>query len=287
MTDGRGPVYDGLVYRTDSATPTTLTVATATHQGLKRKYNLDAYFVTDFQQCLARDPLEGVGPVWGAQGIGLALLSGHLLDWSRGPMVAERAAAAGFKNAWVALDGLLRGLTAEPLPRGDSALKNKLNVVLQATAAAVHAAARDHRFADTAVSVTLAVLRDGQLDLVQSGDTRAFLVRGPIIAELSRGDTLLAPVGMPGSAAPMPVMTMPLGAPQPTLPFFTTTELRPGDGLILTSRGVPTVLPPPRLLQMLYDAGDPGVACKAIVETAVRARGEHNVTCMIATPAWT
>jgi hypothetical protein len=274
------------VYRTGTA-PTTLTVATSTHQGLKRKYNLDAYFVTDFQQCLARDPLEGVGPVWGPQGIGLALLSGHLLDWSRGPAVAERAVAAGFKNAWVAAESMLRGFTSEPLPRGDGALKNKLNAVLQATAAAVHATAADHRFADTAVSVTFVVVQNGQLDLVQCGDTRVFLVRGPIIAELSRGDTLAAPVGMPGSSAAMPVTTLPLGAPQASPPFFVTSEFRPGDGLILTSRGVPSVLAPPQLLRMLYDAGDPGVACKAIVETAVRARGEHNVTCMIATPAWT
>ena len=266
--------------------PTHLTVASATHQGQKRKFNLDGYLVTNFEQCLARDPFQGVGPVWGAQGIGLAVFSGHLLDWSRGPQVAEQAARQGFKNGNVAADALLRGLTTEPLPTEEGALRNKLVAVFHATSAAVQAAAMDRRFADTAVSVTLAAITPGRLDIAQAGDTRAFVVRGPIIAELSRGDTLIAPAGMPGSAAPASVATVPLGIPQPAPPFFMTTDFAPGDGLILASRGVTSILPPPKLLRMLYDSGDPGVACKIIVDEAVRARGEHNITCLIATPAW-
>lgn len=266
--------------------PTNLTVASATHQGFKRKFNLDAFFVTDFEQCLARDPFQGVGPVWGAQGVGLCLLSGHLLDWSRGPQAAERSIAQGFKNAWVAADALLRGLTADRLPVDEAALRAKLTAVTGATASAVGAAALDQRFSDTAVSVTIAVIQNGRLDIVQAGDTRAFVVRGPVIAELSRGDTLVAPAGLPGSAAPMPVTTVPLGVPSPTPPFYMSMDFAPGDGLILASRGVTSLLPPPQLLKMLYDARDPGIACKMIVETALKSRGEHNVTCLIATPVW-
>lgn len=274
------------MYRT-GRTPTALTVASATHQGLKRQFNLDAFFVTDFEQCLARDPFQGVGPVWGAHGVGLAVLSGHLLDWSRGPQVAQRSVAMGFKNSWVAADSLLRGLTSEPFPVDEAAIRNKLNSIMQATTGAVQSAAMDRRFSDTAVSVTFVAVQPGRLDLAQSGDTRAFLVRGPIIAELSRGDTLVAPAGQPGSGSPMPLQTLPLGVPQPQPPYFVTTDFAPGDGLVLASRGVTAVLPPPRILQMLYDARDPGVACKNIVDASVQARGEHNVTCLIATPAWT
>lgn len=267
--------------------PTQLTVATATQTGLKRKFNLDAYFVTDFEQCLARDPFEGVGPVWGAQGVGLCLLSGHLLDWSRGPMAAQRSVDQGFKNAWVAADSLLRGLTSERLPIDETALRNKVTAVMSATASAVGSAALDQRFSDTAVSATIAIIQNGRLDIVQAGDTRAFVVRGPVIADLSRGDTLVAPAGLPGSAAPMPVQAVPLGVPHPMPPFHMTTDFAPGDGLLLVSRGVTQVLPPPQLLRMLYDARDPGIACKMIVEHGVQARGEHNVSCIIATPAWT
>jgi serine/threonine protein phosphatase PrpC len=274
------------VYRSGRP-PTHLTVASSTHQGHKRKFNLDSYFVTDFEQCLARDPLEGVGPVWGAQGVGLCLLSGHLLDWSRGMQAAERSVAQGFKNAWVAADSLLRGLTSDRLPVDETALRHKLTAVASATASAVGSAALDQRFSDTAVSITIAVIQNGRLDIVQAGDTRAFVARGPVIAELSRGDTLVAPAGLPGSAAPMPVNTVPLGVPNPMPPFYMTTDFAPGDGLILASRGVTAVIPPPQLLRMLYDARDPGIACKMIVDEAVRARGEHNVTCLIATPAWT
>lgn len=266
--------------------PTNLTVASSTHQGSKRRFNLDAYFVTDFERCLARDPFEGVGPVWGAQGVGLCLLSGHLLDWSRGPQAAERSVAQGFKNAWVAADSLLRVLTADPLPVEESALRDKLTSALGVTASSVGSAALDQRFSDTAVSVTIAVVQGGRLDIIHAGDTRAFVVRGPVIAELTRGDTLVAPAGLPGSGAPMPVSIPPLGVPGPSPPFYVSTDFAPGDGLILASRGVCAVLPPPQLLRMLYDARDPGLACKMIVDAAVRTRGEHNVTCLIATPVW-
>lgn len=274
------------MYRT-GRTPTALTVASATHQGLKRQFNLDAYFVTDFEQCLARDPFQGVGPVWGAHGVGLAVISGHLMDWSRGPQAAQQSVAMGFKNAWVAADSLLRGLTSGPFPVDETAIREKLNSLLLATDGAIRQAAMDRRFSDVCASVTFVAVQPGRLDLAQAGDTRAFLVRGPIIAELSRGDTLIAPAGQPGSGAPMPLQTLPLGVPKPQPPYFVTTDFAPGDGLLLASRGVTAVLPPPRLMKMLYDAGDPGVACKAIVDAAVQSRGEHNVTCLIATPAWT
>lgn len=266
--------------------PTRLAVAARTHTGLKRKGNLDAYFVTDFERCVARDPAAPYEVVAGLSGVAIGLFSGHLLDWSRDVSQLARAAAEGYRMGRLAVDTVVDQLVGQPPARGDASLQRRLYEVLHAADSNIRAAARDRRFIDTAASATLIVVQNERLEIAQAGDTRAYLLRGHYMAQLSRGDRIEAvPPGAVGSPPPPPnLVTRSLGSPTPIPPSLITAELRSGDVLMLCSRGVGTVLDDRQIFTTLRANPDPAEACQRLVDQSVPARGEHNITVMIARP---
>ncbi len=265
--------------------PTRLAVAALTHSGLKRKGNLDGYLVTDFERCVSRDPVPFYAEVAGLSGVAVAVLSGHLLDWSRDLGKVERAAGAGFKIARVAGDAILDQLVGQPPGRSDTGLRQRLLEVLGGAARAIYGAAPDRRFIDTAASATLAVIQADRIELAQAGDTRAILVRGDYLARLSLGETFdgaSAGAAFPGGIPTNPVARA-LGAPVPIEPALVSSSLRPGDTLLLCSRGL-SMLDDRQIFAMLRANPSPADACQALINAAVPARGEHNLTALVARP---
>lgn len=265
--------------------PTRLAVASLSHAGSKRKGNLDGYLVTDFERCVSREPYPFFAEVSGLSGVAVAVLSGHLLDWSRDLTRVEQAAAAGFTMSRVAGDIMLDQLVGQPPARSDAGLRQRLLQVLAAAARGIYGAAPDRRFIDTAASTTLAVIQPDQLELAQAGDTRALLVRGNYLVRLHLGETFEgAPAGSAfrnGVAGHLAARA--LGAPVPVEPAVVTSSLRPGDTLLLCSRGLAS-LDDRSIFGILAAKPHPAEACKALIEAALRARGEHNLTALVARP---
>jgi serine/threonine protein phosphatase PrpC len=260
-------------------------VASLSHAGSKRKGNLDGYLVTDFERCVSREPYPFFAEVSGLSGVAVAVLSGHLLDWSRDLTRVEQAAAAGFTMSRVAGDIMLDQLVGQPPARSDAGLRQRLLQVLAAAARGIYGAAPDRRFIDTAASTTLAVIQPDQLELAQAGDTRALLVRGNYLVRLHLGETFEgAPAGSAfrnGVAGHLAARA--LGAPVPVEPAVVTSSLRPGDTLLLCSRGLAS-LDDRSIFGILAAKPHPAEACKALIEAALRARGEHNLTALVARP---
>jgi serine/threonine protein phosphatase PrpC len=273
-----------VVYRSGPQ-PTRLAIAALTHAGSKRKGNLDGYLATDFERCVAREPYPFFAEVAGLSGVAFAVLSGHLLDWSRDLANVERAAAAGFTMSRVAGDILLDQLVGQPPARSDTGLRERLLQSLGNAARGVYAAAPDRRFVDTAASISLAVIQNEQLSLVQAGDTRALLLRGNHLARLHLGETFEGGVIGTGFRAGLPQnpAARALGAPVPVEPGVVSSSLFPGDTLLLCSRGLAS-LDDRTLFGILSAKPHPGEACKALIEAALRARGEHNLTALVARP---
>jgi PPM family protein phosphatase len=274
------------MYRS-APSPTRLSIAARTAAGRKLKGNLDAYVVTDFDRCVARDPLAAAEAVSGLAGVGLAIFSGHFLDWSRDPAEAVRAANQGFRIANVASGAVFDGLTQQGAPRGDGEMRRRLGEILWAAHNTIQAAARDRRFVDTAASATVAVVQRERVEIAQAGETHAYLRRGNRLVQVSRGDriedssrhSVNAPV--PG---PVNLIVRSLGVPVPIEPSYFTVDMRPGDTLLLCTRGLTAVLGDSDILDVLRRNEEPAAACAALVKAAVDGRGEHNITVVAATP---
>jgi protein phosphatase len=274
------------MYRS-APSPTRLHIAARTAAGRKLKGNLDAYVVTDFDRCVARDPIAAAESVSGLAGVGLAVFSGHFLDWSRNPGESERAASQGFRIANVASGTVFDGLTQQGAPRGDGEMRRRLGEILWAAHNTIQVAARDRRFVDTAASATVVVVQRERVEIAQAGETHAYLRRGNRLVQVSRGDRIedtsrysvnVPPVG------PANTMVRALGVPVPIEPSYYTIDMQPGDTLLLCTRGLTTVLGDIDILDVLNRNPDPSSACAALVKAAVDKRCEHNVTVVAATP---
>ncbi len=252
--------------------PTHVAVAARTRPGAKHKSNLDAYLVSDFEAYRVQDRPSLCEPVTG-RAVALAVLSGHFLDWNRNPANADRAAAQGFKITRAAGDALAASFVSGAPPVTDAELRGRLAHAVTAAGHGVAQAARDPRFIDTAASCTLAVLAGDRLEVVQAGDTRAYRMRDRRLESTSLG----VPYGGTG-VAPPPL----LGAPVAALPPLHSHDLRPGDTVVLCSRGVATTLDQGRLQRILLGAASLDGAAQAILDEAALARSEHPLTVVLA-----
>jgi serine/threonine protein phosphatase PrpC len=274
------------MYRS-APSPTRLRIAARSAAGRKLKGNLDAYVVTDFDRCVARDPLAAAESVAGLAGIALSIFSGHFLDWSRNPAESVKAASAGFRIANVASGAVFDGLTQQGAPRGDGEMRRRLGEILWAAHNTIQTAARDRRFVDTAASATVAVVQRERVEIAQAGETRAYHRRGNRLAQVSQGDRVENDSRFSvnsGVVGPANLVVRSLGVPVPIEPSYFSVDLRPGDTLLLCTRGLTAVLGDSDILDFIRRHEEPSAICAALVKAAVDGRCEHNVTVVAATP---
>ncbi len=136
-------------------------------------------------------------------------------------------------------------------------------------------------------TATALAFRDNRVWLAHVGDSRAYLLRGGALTQLSEDQTLSARlieqgVLTPEEAAHSPIQNVVLQA------LGTRTEVEPvvwkqgmalvpEDVLILCSDGLSNMVPNARIAA-LAERGDPREACDALVQAAIEAGGHDNVS---------
>jgi protein phosphatase len=134
---------------------------------------------------------------------------------------------------------------------------------------------------------TALALRDDQAWLAHVGDSRAYLLRGGVLTQLTEDQTLVAKLVAEGSitkeeAAQSPMQNVVLQA------LGTTAEVQPdisqqglplsvGDTLILCSDGLSGMVPDATIAEI---AGrlPPHDACRALIDAALAAGGHDNIS---------
>jgi serine/threonine protein phosphatase PrpC len=142
------------------------------------------------------------------------------------------------------------------------------------------------------VTTLTAVLRRGsQLALVHIGDTRAYLLRGGELSQLTQDHTWVASQVdhgklTPGQAANHPqraLLTRALGSgEQPVEADLALRTALPGDRYLLCSDGLSAVVERRNLHATLTEAPDPEHAVERLVELAYTAGAPDNIACVVA-----
>jgi protein phosphatase len=149
----------------------------------------------------------------------------------------------------------------------------------------------DSRCSGMGATFTGAAVRDDTLDLVQVGDSRAYVIRGDQIRLATKDQSLvqqLVDVGQISEAEAEThmfrnVILQALGAQTELTPAIARIKLRRGDLLLLCSDGLSGKLRSEDMLQLVSAAnGELAAACKALVDEANRRGGEDNITVVIA-----
>ena len=134
---------------------------------------------------------------------------------------------------------------------------------------------------------TVLAFRDGQAWLAHIGDSRAYLLRGRTMTQLSEDQTLVAKLVSEGALtqdeadhSPMHnVILQALGASAEIKPMIGAhgVPLQPGDVWILCSDGVYNMVPDQKIAEAASRLA-PQEACDALIEAALDAGGQDNAS---------
>ena len=140
------------------------------------------------------------------------------------------------------------------------------------------------------MGTTLTALRfsGSQVGLVHVGDSRAYLMRGGHLSQITHDDTYVQSLVDQGrltadEAANHPRKSVILRALTGTAvePDVSIREARPGDRYLLCTDGLSDVVSTQTLFETLSE-GDPQGCADRLVELALRGGGPDNVTCIVA-----
>jgi len=149
----------------------------------------------------------------------------------------------------------------------------------------------DSRCSGMGATLTGAAIKDDKLDLVQVGDSRAYVIRGQQIRLATKDQSLvqqLVDVGQISEAEAEThmfrnVILQALGAQNELTPATARIQIRRGDVLLLCSDGLSGKLKNDEIRQIVSESGpDLANACKALVAEANNRGGEDNITVVMA-----
>ena len=255
--------------------PTTydLRVGRLTDVGHHRQLNEDSLLTLDIGQ-VHRSVSRPVGVYAVADGAG-----GHAAgDVASG--IAIRVIARQ------ALEGLLPQLLNEAPLHVD--VPSWLRSAIQAANEAVHrqrAAART----DMGTVLVVAVILDGEAHIAHVGDSRAYLVTGAEITQLTVDHSLVQRLVDTGQITRAEARTHEnrnviykmIGDRPKIEPDVKRITLAPGDGLLLCSDGLCQYVEDDEIHQIVLSAPSPQEACQRLIDAANRAGGPDNITAIL------
>ncbi|HEY6046694.1 MAG TPA: PP2C family serine/threonine-protein phosphatase [Pyrinomonadaceae bacterium] len=165
------------------------------------------------------------------------------------------------------------------------------HATMQANRAIHFKSLEDSRCSGMGATLTGAAIKDDKLDLVQVGDSRAYVVRGDQIRLATKDQSLVQQLVDVGQISEEEaethmfrnVILQALGAQTELLPATARIQLRNGDLLLLCSDGLSGKLRNDEIRQIVSDSSDDlGAACNALVAEANNRGGEDNITVVLA-----
>ena len=149
----------------------------------------------------------------------------------------------------------------------------------------------DSRCSGMGATLTGAAIRDDKLDLVQVGDSRAYVMRGEQIRLATKDQSLVQQLVDVGQISEEEaethmfrnVILQALGAQTELTPATARIQIRQGDMLLLCSDGLSGKLRNEEIRQIVADSEtDLAAACHALVAEANNRGGEDNITVVLA-----
>jgi len=165
------------------------------------------------------------------------------------------------------------------------------NATVYANLAIHHRSQSDSRCSGMGATFTGAAIKDGALDLVQVGDSRAYMIRGDEIKLVTKDQSLVQQLIDVGQITEEEaethmfrnVILQALGAQGEVTPVTGHTRLRRGDCLLLCSDGLSNKLSAEDMHHIVQThAFDLTAACSEMIDEANRRGGEDNITVVLA-----
>jgi PPM family protein phosphatase len=249
--------------------------------GCVREFNEDAFCIADLGQELRIERSGVLRFVPGPQG---ALFV--LADGMGGPVGGETASKLAVRTLYREVQALVRDLE-----RSENYFLEE--VVITAVAAANRAiynlAQHNPELAGMGTTLTAVLEMQNRLIIAQIGDSRAYLLREDGIRQLTRDQSLVADLVSTGKITEEQARRHPernillqaLGvAPKVELQLG-STNVRPGDVLLLCSDGLHMQMSADEIFGIVADSKSPEYACQELVDLANSRGGPDNITSVL------
>jgi PPM family protein phosphatase len=255
--------------------------AGATHKGMVREHNEDSFLLVDLD--------SGERP---NSSVPTDSQSAQRVEWSigeRGVLLAVSdgmgGAAAGEVASTLSVEALLAELQRDD---GDGAIPDRLRrVVLRASKRVREEGKRPGR-RGMGATLTAALLCGTTANLAQIGDSRAYLIRGGAIRQVTHDQSyvqMLVDEGVmtaeEAERSPQKnVLLQAMGQPGDLKVGLGRIAVQRGDRLLLCSDGLTNAVPDHDIATLAVDE-DTERACAALIATANKAGGPDNITVVL------
>lgn len=199
-------------------------------------------------------------------------------------------AAAGEVASQLAVDIIFEKLTQGDPPRDHDELARRLVQAVEEAGARIFNEARaDRSRRGMGTTSTIAALMDSRLFVAQVGDSRAYILRGDRLVQVSRDQSLVNQLIEAGQLTEEEAETFEhnniilqaLGTAETVQVDLTYVDLQRGDRLLLCSDGLSGMVRADELREVLMNTRDAAEACRELVDRANRAGGHDNITVIV------
>ena len=137
---------------------------------------------------------------------------------------------------------------------------------------------------------TATMLEGDRLVIAQVGDSRAYLMHGGTLSQLTRDHSLMANMIEAGQITPeearvhpsRSIITRALGNDPDTVPDLYEIHVEAGDRLLVCSDGLTAMITDNKIEEVMNRVADPQRCAAALVNEAIAAGGADNVTVIVA-----
>jgi serine/threonine protein phosphatase PrpC len=200
-------------------------------------------------------------------------------------------AAAGEVASQLAVDIIYEKLTQGDPPQDHDELARRLVQAVEEAGVRIFNEARaDRTRRGMGTTSTIAALLDSRLFVAQVGDSRAYILRGDRLVQVSRDQSLVNQLIEAGQLTEEEAETFEhnniilqaLGTAETVQVDLTFVDLRRGDVLLLCSDGLSGMVRADELREVLRTVREPLEACRELTDRANRAGGHDNITVIVA-----
>jgi PPM family protein phosphatase len=252
-----------------------VSVFARTDIGLKRAGNEDAFLVADLST-----GKTGLGPEISKHAVGERGSLMVVSDGMGGAAAGEIASELSVKTLLEALQDSL----------GDIPVGERLNKATEIANERVWSYARQNpKLAGMGATLTAVLVHNNLAYIAQVGDSRAYLIRGGRIKQLTKDQSLIQLLTDSGALQPDQLSTVPqnvimqaLGTAPTVQVAMSVVELSRNDHLLLCSDGLSNKVEPAEMVDLVDGADSITSACRKLVELANERGGEDNITVIVA-----
>jgi len=246
-----------------------------TDVGMQRAGNEDSFLVMDLSS--------------GNSGVGTAT-SSHQLGHRGSLLVVSDGmggAAAGEIASEMAVATLRELLAADS---GEAEVSDRLRRATEAANDRIWDHAKNNpELSGMGATVTAALVVEHAAYIAQVGDSRAYLVRGERIKQLTKDQSLAQMLVDFGAIKPEQINSVPqnvimqaLGTQPDVKVDMTAVQLKANDCLLICSDGLSNKVSPEEMINALKQSSDLSETCRKLVERANERGGEDNITVVVA-----